>query len=46
MIDAVEVAGEAAVEPPSTFVLIGAVAHEQVVVGVLRAERHVVVVTQ
>ena len=44
--DAVQVGREARVEPPAALVVCGAVAHVQIVVAILRAERHVVMVTQ
>jgi len=46
LVDPVEVARRAAVEPPSGAVLLGTVGHVKVVVHVGRAERHVVMVTQ
>ena len=46
MVHAVQVAGEAGVEPPAGLVLGGAVARVQVVVHVLGGEGHVVMVTE
>ena len=46
MVYAVQVAGEAGVEPPAALVLSGAVARVQIVVHVLGGEGHVVVVAE
>jgi len=46
VVEPVEVAREATIEPPAALAVKGAVTHVQVVVNVLRTEGHVVMVTQ